>query len=119
MKNKKAENLILITGSILLFIFFVFSIMLMAEPERFYSLPNRVITSETENTTTVNLCVTKKVQLPGGMTGLFSSYYLVLSNDMTVSVTRQNYEEYEVDKYYDFELSEKTTVTQRIKIRSN
>lgn len=46
-------------------------------------------------------------------------YLLLLPNDMTVYITRQDYDKYEVNHYYEFELDERATISYEIKIKSD
>lgn len=44
--------------------------------------------------------------------------YLVLSNDETIYVSREDYQKYEVNQSYDFELLDQIYVTHRVKLSS-
>lgn len=92
------------------FVFFV--IKEQSEPQPIYSTY-----LESDRTSTVNLRVEKKDRFSYGMTGLFSSYSLVLSNNMVVNVSAEEFHEYVEKEYYDFEILETTVVTNRMKTK--
>lgn len=72
-----------------------------------------------EKTTIVNLYVVDKRSYSFGATSVIHGYYLVLSNGMQIDVSEKQYKQYEKGEYYDFEIIETTTVSQKIRVITN
>lgn len=43
-----------------------------------------------------------------------SKYYLIISNGMTVFLTREDFKKYELNHFYDFKLIEQSIITHKI-----
>lgn len=68
-----------------------------------------------KQTLNINLEVVDKGIENSFMSFLPTRYYLLLSNDTTIYVTKQEYEQYEQGCSYNFEQIEESLVTQRIR----
>lgn len=119
LKTKLNSETVYFTACLfILLLVFITPILITNNREWFDRQAGRVTVTESEETSVVNLCVVKKVWRPGPtITSFFGRHYLVLSNDMIIDVSMREFEEYEENQYYDFELAQKTTVSRKLSVR--